>query len=234
MRPLTQVLIALLLFPLSACQEPQDQLSAGELAAEQPAAAEKPANKQPEKEKQKEKQKGQKVAIEKLDPSAFKEIEWTDLMPREDFEALSNPPSYLDEIEDGSMEDRISSQVANAIENASDDRYQQALVSTKVVPEMDGKAVRIPGFVVPIEFNEDRAITQFFLVPFFGACIHVPPPPPNQVIHVTTPQGFTERELYNPFWISGVIKTNYTANDIAAATYSMELQYVEMYTEEPQ
>lgn len=171
------------------------------------------------------------ASIQKLDPDAFTEIEWTDLMPKEDFEALSNPPAYLNEIEDGSPEDQISNQVSNAIASAADDRYQQALVSTKVVPEMDGKAIRIPGFIVPFEFDDNQKVTQFFLVPFFGACIHVPPPPPNQVIHVTSPEGIKAKELYNPFWISGVVKTVYTANELASATYSMELQYIEMYTE---
>lgn len=225
MRTLTQALAALLLLSLSACQEPQEQ----QIADQPDTKATQPADKQSEKTPA---EKTKPTNAKKIDPAKFKEIEWTDLMPKEDFEALSNPPAYLNEIEDGSFEDQISNQVANAIANASDDRYQQALVSTKVVPEMDGKAVRIPGFVVPIEFNEERAVTQFFLVPFFGACIHVPPPPPNQVIHVTSTEGFKERALYNPFWIYGVIKTTYTANDIASATYSMELLHFEMYEEE--
>ena len=171
-------------------------------------------------------------ATPKLDPSAFKEIEWTDLMPPEDLEALSNPPSYLNEIEDGSPEDQISNQLANAIATAADDEYQQALVSTKVVPEMDGKAIRVPGFIVPLEFDDEQNITQFFLVPFFGACIHVPPPPPNQIILVSSPQPFQIEALYDPFWISGIVKTELTTNDIATSTYSMEMQYMEMYTME--
>jgi hypothetical protein len=169
-------------------------------------------------------------ATPKLDPSAFKVIEWTDLMPPEDLEALSNPPSYLNEIEDGSPEDQISNQLANAIASAADDEYQQALVSTKVVPEMDGKPIRVPGFIVPLEFDDEQNITQFFLVPFFGACIHVPPPPPNQIILVSSPEPFQIEALYDPFWISGILKTELTSNDIATSTYSMEMQYMEMYT----
>lgn len=210
MRSLELFLVGFTLVALSACQEPE-QKQANDKSVEQTGNQ-------------------QETATKKLSPSAFKTIEWTDLMPKEDFEALSNPPSYLNEIEDGSPEDQISNQVANAIENAADDRYQQALASTRVVPEMDGKAIKIPGFVVPLEFDENRAITEFFLVPFFGACIHVPPPPPNQVIHVSSPEGFTERELYNPFWISGIVRTSYTSNQVASATYSMEMQYFEMYS----
>ena len=108
-------------------------------------------------------------------------------MPKEDLDALSNPPSYIADVEDGSPEDQISDQLQNT-PDAISDRYQQALVSTNIVPEMNGQAVRIPGFIVPLEFNDDEDVTQFFLVPFFGACIHVPPPPPNQIILVNSPE----------------------------------------------
>ncbi|NOQ77097.1 MAG: DUF3299 domain-containing protein [Methylococcaceae bacterium] len=79
-----------------------------------------------------------------LPESAFKTVEWTDLMPQDDLDALLNPPSYITEVEDGSFEDQISNQLQNSI--AADDRYQQALVSTRIVPEMNDQPVRVPGF----------------------------------------------------------------------------------------
>ena len=106
-----------------------------------------------------------------LSESSFKTIEWTELMPKEDLEILLNPPSYINDIEDGSFEDQISSQVANALAAASDDPYQQALSSTRIVQEMDGQAIRIPGFIVPLEFDDEQTITQFFLVPL--SLIHI-------------------------------------------------------------
>ena len=167
----------------------------------------------------------------KLPKTAFKSIEWTDLIPEKELAILSKPPSYIDEIEDGSVEDQISSQIQSALDIATDDPYQQALVSTNVIPEMNGKAVRIPGFVVPIEFDDDQVITQFFLVPFFGACIHYPPPPPNQIILVNYPEGLKLDALYDPFWISGVLKTSITQNDLATSAYTMNMQYIENYRE---
>lgn len=167
----------------------------------------------------------------KLAKSAFQTIEWTDLMPKEDLDALLNPPAYLSEIEDGSFEDQINNQIQSSIPAASNDRYQQALVSTRVVPEMDGKPIRIPGFIVPLEFDDNQTITQFFLVPFFGACIHVPPPPPNQIIFVNYPDGLKLDALYNPFWISGIVKTASIENQMATAAYSLKMQYFEEYTE---
>ncbi|HBC56143.1 MAG TPA: DUF3299 domain-containing protein, partial [Gammaproteobacteria bacterium] len=119
-----------------------------------------------------------------LSASEFRTIQWADLMPKEDLEALLNPPGYVTDIEDGSFEDQISNQIRNTITGANDDRYYQALTSSRIVREMDGQAIRIPGFIVPLEFDDGQTITQFFLVPFFGACVHVPPPPPNQIIFV--------------------------------------------------
>lgn len=165
-------------------------------------------------------------------PTAFKTLEWPDLMPQQDLDALLNPPEYLSDIEDGSEEDQISSQISNSIVAAKDDRYQQALVSTNIRPEMNGQAIRIPGFIVPLPFSDNQVITEFFIVPFFGACIHVLPPPPNQIIHVKYPKGFKLEALYNPFWLSGVLKTTLIENDMATSAYAMEVHSMEDYTEE--
>ena len=170
---------------------------------------------------------------EKRPKSDFKTVEWIDLMPKEDLDAQLNPPSYITDIIDGSIEDQISSQIQNSMESsieaANQDRYQQALASTIVVPEMTDKAIRIPGFIVPVEFDDQQIITQFFLVPFFGACLHLPPPPPNQIIFVNYPEGIKLDALYDPFWISGVLKTSLIENKIATATYSLDMQYFEEY-----
>lgn len=162
----------------------------------------------------------------------YKTIEWPDLIPEEDLDALLNPPEYLADIEDGSAEDQISSQITSAIAAATKkDRYQQALVSTKIRPEMNGRDVRIPGFIVPLEFSDDQVITEFFLVPFFGACIHVPPPPPNQIIYVKHPKGFKVEALYEPFWLSGLLRTTLIENEVASAAYTMEVHTIDDYSE---
>ena len=172
-----------------------------------------------------------KTLLTKQPVSAFITLEWDDLMPADDLDALQNPPNYLYDFEDGSDEDQISSQLANAVTNAVNDRYQQALVSTRIIPEMDGRNVRVPGFVVPLEFDDEQTITEFFLVPYFGACIHSPPPPPNQIIYVRAPKGIQLETLYDPFWISGKLSTQLVENYMATAAYSMEMQSYEDYTE---
>ena len=128
--------------------------------------------------------------------SQFRTIDWTDLIPADTLEILMNPPDYIAEIMDGTAEDQISSQIRTSIAAASDDLYQQALVSTEVKEEMNGTKVRIPGFIVPLGFDDDQTITQFFLVPYFGACLHMPPPPPNQIVLVNYPEGLKLDEIY--------------------------------------
>ncbi len=217
----------LLIFLLSACGKSETTKQyVGDLKSEVIVTREASENLS-----EKEKKPSHSEPTKKLPKSAFKTVEWTDLMPKEDLDAILNPPSYITDVEDGSAEDQISSQIQNAIAAARDDRYQQALVSTRVISEMDGQAIRIPGFIVPLEFDDEQTITQFFLVPFFGACIHVPPPPPNQIVFVEYPKGLKLEALYDPFWVSGILKTSLTENELATAAYSLKMQYFEDYTE---
>ena len=162
----------------------------------------------------------------------YKTVEWIDLLPKDDLEALLNPPEYITNIEENSTEDVISNQLRGDTSNAKADRYQQALNSSRIVSKMDGSAIRIPGFIVPLEFDDMQTITQFFLVPWFGACIHLPPPPPNQIILTNYPKGLKLESLYEPFWISGVLKTSLVENELASAAYVLEMSAYEPYTEE--
>ena len=176
-------------------------------------------------------QKAVKTETTKKIPSpTFKTIEWNDLIPEEDLNVLMNPPGYIDDLEDTAFDDDISAQLTINIDSAANDRYQQALVSTNIIEEMNGLSVRIPGFVVPVEFDEE-SITEFFLVPYFGACIHSPPPPPNQIMYVHAPKGLKLDTLYDPFWISGKLSTSLVENYMATAAYSLKMTSYEAYTE---
>ena len=163
--------------------------------------------------------------------SNFETVEWTDLIPPDVLEILMNPPAYISEIEDGSPEDQITNQIQNDTFAEEEDAYRQALASTDVNSALDGKKIRIPGFVVPLEFDEQQTISQFFLVPYFGACLHMPPPPPNQIILVDAPEGVQMAALYEPFWIEGELKTTFTQNDMAQSAYAMQLERLSPYSE---
>jgi len=154
-------------------------------------------------------------------------LEWTDLLPPEDLEALLNPPEWLDEIEDGAPEDTVDSDVFSRDEAGA--RFQAALHSTNVMAEFDQQAVRVPGFVVPLDFDEQQRVTEFFLVPYFGACIHLPPPPPNQMIHVRYPKGLPLERLDDAVWVEGELTTAIKDHDIGTAAYALDGDNVRGY-----
>ena len=68
--------------------------------------------------------------------------------------------------------------------------------------ELDGVQVRMPGYALPLEFD-GRGVTEFLLVPYVGACIHVPPPPANQIVFARLQTAYEPKDLYDPVWITG-------------------------------
>ena len=82
-----------------------------------------------------------------------------------------------------------------------------------VVKGLDGKQVRIPGYLLPLEFSE-KGVHDFLLVPYVGACVHVPPPPPNQIILLRLKKPFRPTELYTPVWASGLMRTKATSRSL--------------------
>ncbi|MDF2179156.1 DUF3299 domain-containing protein [Aliiglaciecola sp. CAU 1673] len=97
-----------------------------------------------------------------------------------------------------------------------------------IVKELDGLEVRIPGFVVPLE-GDDKTLTEFLLVPYFGACIHVPPPPANQIVYVQFEKGALIDNLYDAVWITGTLSTQGWSGDIATVGYRLKGIKVEPY-----
>ncbi|MEE4361516.1 MAG: DUF3299 domain-containing protein [Pseudomonadales bacterium] len=89
-----------------------------------------------------------------------------------------------------------------------------------LVKDMDGALVILEGWLVPLEWDVER-FHEFLLVPYFGACIHVPPPPPNQIVHVVLAAGLDEEALYEPQRLTGRLSTQGVASDLAVAGYRM-------------
>ncbi|MGF1727682.1 DUF3299 domain-containing protein [Photobacterium nomapromontoriensis] len=90
-----------------------------------------------------------------------------------------------------------------------------------VRPELNGSSVKIPGFVIPLE-GDDKTVTEFLLVPYFGACIHVPPPPANQIIYVKYPKGAPIQKLWDVIYVIGKLKTETISHELAEAGYVIE------------
>ena len=87
--------------------------------------------------------------------------------------------------------------------------------ATSVVGELDGTTIRMPGFILPIEFAGTR-VTEFLLVPWVGACIHTPPPPPNQIVHVVVDESKAQesRGMFEPVWVTGDMFTRATVKNL--------------------
>jgi hypothetical protein len=97
--------------------------------------------------------------------------------------------------------------------------------------DLDGQLVRLAGFVTPLAFEGSR-IAQFLLVPYVGACIHVPPPPANQIVLVTNPGGYRpDGSLLYPVWVTGTLRAGAQSTDLADAGYQIDGAHVERYQE---
>jgi hypothetical protein len=79
---------------------------------------------------------------------------------------------------------------------------KQRALANAVNPSVDGQVVRLPGYVLPLEFS-GKQVTEFLLVPWVGACIHTPPPPPNQIVHVVADKPFDVSGMYDAVWVTG-------------------------------
>jgi hypothetical protein len=84
---------------------------------------------------------------------------------------------------------------------------QQRARGQLVNAALDGQIVRIPGYLLPLEFS-GKKVSEFLLVPWVGACIHTPPPPPNQIVHVKVDKPFEFGGLFAPVWVTGLMTTS--------------------------
>jgi hypothetical protein len=164
--------------------------------------------------------------------SPYTEIEWVALMPEGDLEILLNPPNFLFEIPDGSEQDSFDVFQDEKLLTEEAQRFQQAMKSTKVVDTYENKSIRIPGFIVPLESDENQNATEFFIVPYFGACLHMPPPPPNQMMYSSFKAGVKVENLYEPFWFEGTLKIETNHNVLGTSAYRLVLDKVMPYEDE--
>ena len=92
------------------------------------------------------------------------------------------------------------------------------------------KKVSIPGFIAPLE-QSNGMITEFLLVPYFGACIHMPPPPANQIIHVKVAADYAinAEDSYDPVWVSGKLVIENSNTEIGSASYQINQALISPY-----
>ncbi|WP_234221936.1 DUF3299 domain-containing protein [Ruegeria pomeroyi] len=114
---------------------------------------------------------------------------------------------------------------------------EREAAATGVNEDLVGMRVRLPGYVLPLEFK-GRKVVEFLLVPTVGACIHTPPPPANQIVHVVYPEGIEVSGLFTPVWITGTMVAQSSVQTVGyvdgqapvSVSYSMQPLLVEDYS----
>ena len=140
------------------------------------------------------------------DQDAARDITWDDLVP----EGWVPPAVQIDHFFDAPPAPAASA------------------ADTPVVEAMNEQWVRLPGYLVPLDV-EDQKLRTFLMVPYFGACIHVPPPPPNQVVYVEMAEPVALDDPYGAHWVTGVMSTKASTTNLAEASYTMSGQQVEVF-----
>ena len=139
----------------------------------------------------------------------FRDLEWVELMP------------------EGELEQWMDMQMG--VDHSGFEPSSTVFQSFRTVPELDGQKVRLPGFVVPVETTEEGLLSEFFLVPYFGACIHVPPPPANQIIYARLEKPIPMVNIWDAFWMEGTLNIEEVRNETADSAYTMDVSRLRLY-----
>ena len=151
--------------------------------------------------------------------ATFREITWDDLIPTD-----WKPEAFLADLKLDELQD-ADPRASEAMQRMRDE-WNRA----PVVGRLAGASVRIPGFVVPLETDGEQ-IREFLLVPYFGACVHVPPPPANQLIHVIPDKPVPAGWNMLPVWVEGVMAVGRVDSEMGVAGYQLRGIKVEEYEE---
>lgn len=98
----------------------------------------------------------------------------------------------------------------------------------RFVDTLNGETVRMPGYMLPLDTGGD-GVREFILTPYVGACIHVPPPPPNQLILVTTEKPWPARALFEAIWVTGTIRVEPLSTNLAEIGYNLTADTIEAF-----
>lgn len=156
-------------------------------------------------------------------------IIWDDLMPEGSGEALEKEYAEFYAALEARYASRSPEEGLEAIEEGSELDYMPQLGGFETVDDLDGVLIRIPGYVVPFDFNLEKGQEAFLLAPYMGACIHTPPPPPNQIIHVEADPAVKIDDIWVAYWLEGTLRAQTQESDLAAAAYTLELNRIEPY-----
>ncbi|GFE63807.1 DUF3299 domain-containing protein [Litoreibacter roseus] len=139
---------------------------------------------------------------------AFIDLDWQDLLPE--------------------SETIIPNVLRGLIEHDDAPLSSQQPASSGVRTDWNGQIVRLPGFIVPIDYR-GTGVTAFILVPYVGACVHVPPPPANQLVFVTTEKPYESAGLFEPVNVIGMFGVSSISTHLADIGYALSADKIEPY-----
>lgn len=138
----------------------------------------------------------------------FIDLDWSDLLP------------------DG--EAPIPPMLQGVIDHDNAPFVSQQPLSSGVRTDWNGQVVRLPGFIVPIDYK-GSGVVAFLLVPFVGACVHVPPPPANQLVFVTTATPYESAGIYEPVNVTGMFGVSSVSTQLADVGYALSADKIEPF-----
>lgn len=149
------------------------------------------------------------AAIPNVALASAREIGWEDLIP-------PGVP-YSEIIGEGELDEVNDTWAPIFDENA-----------TKLNEALNGELIRLPGFIIPLEQSAE-GVTEFVLVPYVGACIHTPPPPPNQLVLVRTATPWEGDTLWDAVWVEGRMRAVISETEVAQTGYAIQATHMEIY-----
>lgn len=147
----------------------------------------------------------------------FPDVTWDDLVPK-GWDPLA---SFKDLIPANSGALSDSDPRAQKLQ----ERLREVWDNAPVVPAMAGRRGRLPGYIVPLEETRD-GLREFLLVPYFGACIHSPPPPANQIVHVRSAKPVKGFRTMDAVWVRGTLAIQRSDTQMGVSGYAMDAEGV--------
>ena len=156
--------------------------------------------------------------------AGYTEIRWDDLVPK------GWDPTKL--LKDKGFDNLAALNDGDPRAAALMALMREAWDNAPTEPELDGTRIKLPGYLVPLE-EVAAGHTEFLLVPYFGACIHTPPPPANQIVLVVPAKPAAGFHSMDTVWVSGTLKTTRSNSPMGASGYRLESALVERYKAPP-
>jgi hypothetical protein len=160
--------------------------------------------------------------------TAVRSLGWVSLLPQKEQDALARyQPQEAQALQD------LTSQILRSIKASTDTQYKAALMSTNTVISLDSQMISISCFILPVDFYEDKSIKSLFFIPYFGACLHFPSPPPNQMLFAQIGRGFIDFDFTQAYTLTGNINLGLFEDPMGTSAYMLDIVSIAPFLGQP-